>query len=105
MNSRPKLWHLILFLVISIGLTFYQAFVFETIYNWFIPLATGWTPISYWLAFGISLFISFVRYRHVKDTRETISEYVESIALNVFVPAFFLGASALINIGIYYGGV
>ena len=105
MNEKPKIWQSVVCLIILIGLSFYHAYVFKTIYNWFIPLATGWTPISYWLAFGIMTFISFIRYHSSKDDDdETVADYVKKVLASVIIPSLFLGVSALINIGIYYGG-
>lgn len=102
MNRKPTLSQLLIILMITIGIMFYETFVFMKIYNWFIPLATGWGKISYWLAFGIIVLIDLVliKIRKKGDNNKTLGDYIASIIYTIVIISCFLGVAALVHIGV-----
>ena len=47
-------------LLMSVGASFYFAFVLMMLYNWFVPTFTGWNDLTYVGAFGISAIITLI---------------------------------------------
>ena len=98
-NKKASLPQLLIILAITIAISFYHAFVFMKVYNWFIPLATGWTPIGYWLAFGIIILIDLVKSR--KDSKDkSFREYLIGVFVTIAIISTFFGFAALIHLGV-----
>lgn len=99
MEKKATLSQLLIILLITIGIMFYETFVFMTIYNWFIPLATGWNKISYWLAMGIIILLDLIKPRR-KSEDKTLREHIISICVTISLVSFFLGIAALVHLGV-----
>ena len=51
----------ILCVAIVVGIIFFGPFVIMNYWNWFMVPATGFPQISYWLAFGLNMFVGLLR--------------------------------------------
>lgn len=97
-----------IFLVIgilgTIGLAFFEAFTGMLLWNWFIPAVTGWSKISYWLSFGIILTIGI--FAQVLDRSKgeekdgTPYTYIGVVISRYLVYGLIIGIGALVQLAV-----
>ncbi len=104
MKKEATLPQLLFCLLLTISLMFYEAFIFLTLFNWFIPLVTGWNPINnYWLAFGVTVFLNFILLRFddkVEVEEKSFGDRLYKIFERLAVTSMIFGFAALIHLGV-----
>ena len=101
----------VLTLALVIGNTFFEAFVFMKLYEWFLFNLFNTPTISYWQSMGISITITFALMGILvilatknkdkdDDESDTLGESLgREIAITVIVAILF-GIAALVQLGV-----
>lgn len=71
---KKALFNLFISLIVAVSVSFYTAFVFMKLFNWFIPQLTNVNQISYGLSYGICIIIGFLKIKVDTDTNAKESE-------------------------------
>ncbi len=87
-----------------LGLAFFEAFTGMLLWNWFIPVATGWSKISYWLSFGIILTIEIFAQILSRSKGESVEgtpyTFVGAVISRYLAYGLVIGIGALVQLGI-----
>lgn len=65
---KKALFNLFISSILALSVSFYTAFVFMKLFNWFIPQLTNINQISYGLSYGICVIIGFLKIKVDLDT-------------------------------------
>lgn len=100
-----KFIKVIISIAISFSVSFYAAFVAMRVYNWFIPAATGFKEIGYWLAYGICLVVEVftLEISNTKDNDDLddiLSKSLVHSLVKVTILSLILGVAALVQLGV-----
>jgi hypothetical protein len=85
MNERSVKMRLLTLALIFV-VPFFTAFVVQTLWNWFVAGALNASPLSYWHAFGLGLFIYLLRAWHDNAVDETKNLKITLVLLRACVP-------------------
>lgn len=87
-----------------LGLAFFEAFTGMLLWNWFIPPATGWGKISYWLSFGIILtieiFAQILSRSKGEEKDGTPYSLIGAVVGRYLAYGLVIGIGALVQLGI-----
>ncbi len=74
-------------LFLSIPIYIFHAFVFKTLYNWFVATEFNLDPIGWAMSFGLVTFISLCTTQHIPRDEDEMGEFY---AFAFVAPAFAL---------------
>ena len=92
--------------LLTIAISFFNAFALMFVWNKFIPVITGnvFPTIGYWAAFGFTVLIDlFTTKVDLKEEKGGITSYIELFTLyasKVLIIGAIIGLAALIGLGV-----
>lgn len=102
MNKTIKT--LVATIVLSVAVSFFDAFALMFVWNKFVPAATGnlFPVINYWVAFGLMMLVDMFGFKASKATgpNKTISELIGYTVAKIAIEGILIGIAALVSLGI-----
>lgn len=91
-------------IVLSVAVSFFDAFALMFVWNKFIPAATGnlFPAINYWLTFGLMILVDMftLKVSKAKGQDTTIPELIVYAVVKIAFEGILIGIAALISLGI-----
>lgn len=91
-------------LTLAVGSLFLGGLVSQHLWEWFVVRATGWPPLGYWHAMGISLVLGYwcqpLPRKRRSDDSEPAFEMAKHQAGRVLGVLLTWGIAALVSLGV-----
>ena len=101
---KKSLQTLVATIVLSVAVSFFDAFALMFVWNKFVPAATGglFPAINYWVTFGLMMLVDMFTFKasKAKDQNTTIPERIAYTAAKIAIEGILIGIAALVSLGI-----
>lgn len=91
-------------IVLTVAVSFFDAFALMFVWNKFVPAVTGdlFPVINYWLAFGLMILVDMftLKVSKAKGQDTTIPELIVYAVVKIAFEGILIGIAALVSLGI-----